>query len=150
MALNREQIREQAAGQHNDQAGMREVNSELAPVPAETLSVSRDQVHQQHCANQMAARKNRQPEATGVSGPPDKHALEIALLGFVNTKVNLGDRTSKNQYHRRSQTNNCQLERRKQINNSTPHVAKTETGSIAGTQRTWIFDLPKPNRARSF
>src|SRR4051812_18685287 len=121
MALNREQIGEQAASQHNDQACMRKVNSELAPVPAETLRVSRDQVHQQHRANQMAAWKNRQPETSGVSGPPDEHALEIALLSFVNTEVNLGYRTSKNQYHRRSQTNNCQLERRKQINNSTPH-----------------------------
>ena len=43
-------------------------------------------------ADQMTAGKNRNPETVALRRPPDEEALEIALLRFPNSEMNLGDR----------------------------------------------------------
>ena len=57
MAFHREEIGKQTAGEHNDEAGVGEMYAELAPGPMETFGVSRDQIDEQHRADEMAARE---------------------------------------------------------------------------------------------
>ena len=57
MTLHREQISEQTASQHDDQSGVREMNAEFPPVPAEAFYVRSDKVNQQHSSDEMAPGK---------------------------------------------------------------------------------------------
>ena len=65
VAGDREQIGGEAAGEHDDEAEVGELDAEFAPGPAEAADVRGDQVHQQHRADQMAAGKHRDAEAAG-------------------------------------------------------------------------------------
>ena len=47
VALDREQVSEESAGEHDDEPGMGQLDSELAPGPTKTAGVRRDQVHEQ-------------------------------------------------------------------------------------------------------
>ena len=122
MALDREQIGEQSAGQHDDEAGVGQMDAELAPAPAETFHMSGDQIDEQDAADQMTAGKNRDAESASFRRPPDKQALEIALLRFVNPEMHLGERPGEDQRHRRGQTGDRQLQRGKEINESVQHL----------------------------
>ena len=57
VAFDREQIGEQTAGEHDDEAGMGEMNAEFAPGPTKTFGVSGDQIDEQHRADEMSARE---------------------------------------------------------------------------------------------
>ena len=85
------------------------MNPQFPPGPAETLYVRRDEVNQQYGANEMASRKNRDPESACFRRPPNEHALEITLLRFVDTEMDLRQGPGKNQRHRRRKTNDCQF-----------------------------------------
>jgi hypothetical protein len=68
-----------------------------------------DEINEQHCANEMTTRENRDLEATSVRWPPHKHALEITLLCVMDPQMNLGQRASEDQCHRRRQTDDRQF-----------------------------------------
>ena len=68
MALNCEKIREQSARQHDNETGVGEMNAQLSPGPAETFCMGSNEIHEQHCANEMTTRENRDLEATTLSG----------------------------------------------------------------------------------
>src|ERR1051326_181722 len=80
VALNREQIREQSAREHDDEPGVGEMNAELPPRPFKPAGVRRDEIDEQNRADQMAPGENRNLESVSFRRPPDEHALEIALL----------------------------------------------------------------------
>ena len=59
VAFNRKQVGKQTAGEHDNQTSMGEMDTELAPRPTKASRMRGDQIDQQHCANEVAARKNR-------------------------------------------------------------------------------------------
>ena len=122
VTLDREQIGEQPAGEHDDQSGVGEMNAEFAPRPAETFYMRGDEVDQQHGADEMAARKNRNVKSAPVRRPPHKHALEITLLRFVDPEMDLRQRARENQRHCRRQANDCQFQRCDQVKEFMQHV----------------------------
>ena len=122
MAFHRKEIGEQTAGEHDDETGMGEMNAELAPGPMETFGVSRDQIDEQHRADEVAPGEDRNLETATLRRPPDEQTLKIALLRFVNAKMNLGNRAGKDERHGRSETNDRQLQRRDKIDKSTQHL----------------------------
>ena len=124
VALDREQIGKQSTGQHDDDAGVGEMDAELLPRPTKTPNVRRDEIHEQDCADQMAAGKNWDLEAVSFRRPPDQHALEIALLRFPDSEMHLRDRAGKNQDHRRTETNNRKLQRSNQVDEFFQHDLK--------------------------
>src|ERR1700759_2191993 len=63
----------------------------------------------------MAARKNRKPQAVTFCRPPDKHALKIALLRFLDSEVHLRKCPSQNQDHPGGQADDGQFERREEV-----------------------------------
>jgi hypothetical protein len=69
----------------------------------------------------MATRKNGNLEAAPVRRPPDKHALEITLLRFVDPEMDLRQRAGKDQCHRRRKTHDRQLQRCKDIDDFVQH-----------------------------
>src|SRR6516165_4415383 len=111
VAFNCEQISKKSAGEHDDQPGMGEMDTEFAPRPTKTFCVRRDQIDQQHSADEMATWKNRNSETTTFCRPPNQPALKITLLCFVNPEMHLRERARENKRHRCSQTNNSQLQR---------------------------------------
>src|SRR5262249_30995504 len=121
-----EKISEKSTRQHDDQPGVREMNTQFAPGPAETFCVRSDEINQQHGTDQMAAGKNRNFEAASFRGPPHKEALEITLLRFMDPEMNLRQRARKNQRHPRRQTDDGQLQRRDEIDKFAQHVFKIE------------------------
>src|SRR6266496_6747411 len=121
MALHREKIREESAGEHDDQPCVGEMNTQLAPGPAETFCMRSDEINEQHGAGEMATRKNRDLEATSFRWPPHEHALKITLLGFVNPEMNLRQCAGKNQRHPCRQTNDRQLQRCKDVDDFAQH-----------------------------
>src|SRR5438552_3686345 len=102
---------------------MGEMNPQFPPAPAETSYVSGDKIDQQHSPDEMATRKNRDLESAPVRRPPDKHALEITLLGFVDPEMDLSQRPGKDQRHRRRKTHDCQLQRCENIDEFAQHVS---------------------------
>ena len=82
-----------------------------------------DKINEQHCADEMAAGKNRNFKTAPFRRPPHEHALEITLLCFVNPEMNLRQRTGKNQRHPRDQTDNRQLQRGNEIDKFAQHGA---------------------------
>ena len=88
------------------------MNSQLAPTPAKTFRVRGDQIDQQHSADEMSARENRNSEAAPFRRPPNQHALEITLLCFMNSEMNLRQRAGENKRHPGRETNDRQLQRR--------------------------------------
>ena len=117
MALDGEEIGEQTAGEHDDEAGVGEMNTEFPPRPAETFRMRRDQINEQDRADEMSARKNREPETATFRRPPDKQTLEITLLRFVNAEMHLRNRPGEDEDHGRGQANDRQLQRRDEIDN---------------------------------
>ena len=87
VALDREQIGEQPTGEHDDQAGVSEMNSQFPPGKPETFYVRGNKINQQHSADEMPARENRDLESPSLRRPPHKHTLEITLLRFLNPEI---------------------------------------------------------------
>ena len=52
---------------------------------------------------------------------PDEEALEVTLLRFPNSQMNLGNRSREDQHHRRDETNDRQLQRRDDGDQSAQH-----------------------------
>jgi hypothetical protein len=69
-----------------------------------------NKINQQHSADEMAARKNRDPEPMSFRRPPHKHALEITLLRLVDPEMHLRQSPGKDQRHRRRETHDRQLQ----------------------------------------
>ena len=88
----------------------------------ETFGVRGDQIDEQHRADEMAAGKNWNLEAATLRRPPDKQALEITLLRFVNAEMNLRKRAGKDEHHGRGQTDDRQLQRRDEIDEFAQHL----------------------------
>ena len=128
MALDREEIGKQTAGEHDDETGVSEMNTEFAPGPAETFRVRRDQIDEQDCADEMSAGKNRNLETATFRRPPDEQTLEIALLRFVNAEMHLRDCAGEDEDHGRGQTNDRQLQRRDKIDNLAQHYSLKPDG----------------------
>src|SRR5437762_2613925 len=105
VALDREKIGEQSSREHDDQSRVSEMNPKLAPGPLKTFRVRREQIDEQDCANEMAARENRNLKTVSFRRPPDEKALEITLLRFPNSQMHLGNRSRENQHHSRDQAN---------------------------------------------
>lgn len=122
MTLDREQVGEQAAGQHDDQSCMGEMNAKFPPGPAKPFGMRRDQIHQQDRTNKMTARKDRYLPAVTIRWPPYEEALEVALLRFVDSEMNLRQCAGKNKHHGNGETRNRQLERRDEIEKSAQHL----------------------------
>ncbi len=99
-----EQIGGEAAGEHDDEAEVDELDAEFAPGPTEAADVRGDQIHQQHRADQVAAGKHRDAEAAGGRGPPDEPALEILFLDEIQAEAHLRQGSGKDQHQRRGQT----------------------------------------------
>jgi hypothetical protein len=53
---------------------------------------------------QMTPGENRNPKTVSLRRPPNEETLEVALLCFVNSKVNLCDRSGENEQNGRCQT----------------------------------------------
>ena len=70
----------------------------------------------------MATRKNGDLESASVRRPPNKHALEITLLRFVDPEMDLRQRPGKDQRHRRRKTHDRQLQRCKDVDEFAKHV----------------------------
>jgi len=118
VTFDREQIGEQPASEHDDQSSVGQMNSEFAPAPFEPFHVRGNQVNQQDRTDQMATRKNGDFESGGFGRPPYKQTLKIALLRFMNPEMNLGQRPGEDQNHSSRQTDDRQLQRGNQINES--------------------------------
>jgi hypothetical protein len=110
VALDCKQVGEQPAGEHDDQPGVREMNSQFPPGKPETFYVRRNKINQQHSADEMPARKNGDLESASVRRPPDEHALEITLLRFVDPEMDLRQRAGKDQRHPCRKTHDRQLQ----------------------------------------
>ena len=105
MALDREEIGKQTTSEHDDETGMREMNTEFLPRPAETFRMRRDQIDEQDCADQMSTGKNRELEtATFPARRQTNKSLEITLLRFVDAEMHLRNRAGENEDHGRGQT----------------------------------------------
>ena len=122
MALDREQIGEQPASQHDDEASMRQMNAEFSPGQTKTLQMRSDKVNKQHRADEMPAGKNRNFETATFRWPPNKQALKITLLRFVNAEMNLSEGAREDEHDRCGKTDDRQLQRCKEINQSVPHL----------------------------
>ena len=134
MALDREQIGEQTARQHDDESGVSQMNAEFAPGPAKTFPVRSDQINQQHRTDEMPAGKNRNFEAATFRRPPNEQALEIALLRFVNAEMDLRERAGEDEHHGRDEADDRQLQRGDQVDKISHHVFKL--GRPKQTSRT--------------
>ena len=117
-----EQIGEEAASEHDDEAGVGQMNAEFAPGPAKTFRMRRDQINQQYCADKMATRKNGKFYAAAFCWPPNKETLEVTLLRFVNAEVNLREGPRENEGHPRGQTDDGQLQGCDEINKLIQHL----------------------------
>ncbi len=99
-AFDREQVGHQAAGQHDDQSRVGELDARLAPGPAEPPDVGRNEVEQQDPADEMAAGKNRNPEPVAANRrPPHEKALEVLHLDDLNPQFHLCQGPGKYQNH---------------------------------------------------
>jgi hypothetical protein len=126
VALHCEKIREESAREHDNEAGVGEMNAQFSPGPAETFCMRSDEINEQHSADEMATGENRDLEPASFRWPPHEHALEITLLRFVDPEMNLRQCASKNQRHTRRQTNDRQLQGRNKIDGFAQHVPKIE------------------------
>ena len=63
MTLDREQVGEEAAREHDDQTGMSEMNPEFAPGPVKTFRMRRHEIDEQHRTDEMPAGEDRNFEA---------------------------------------------------------------------------------------
>src|SRR5262245_24048284 len=97
------------------------MNAKFPPSPAESFGMCRNEIHEQDGPDEMASRENGNYKST-IGWPPYKEALEITLLGFMNSEVNLRERAGENQHHGRYQADDRQLQRCQQINESAPHL----------------------------
>ena len=98
------------------------MNAKFSPGKTKTLQMRSDKVNKQHCADEMPAWENRNFKAATFRRPPNKQALEIALLRFVNAEMNLSDRAREDEHHRSGEAYDRQLQRCKEINQSAPHL----------------------------
>jgi hypothetical protein len=105
---------------------MREMNPQFPPSPPETFQVGSDQIDQQNSPDEMATWKNWDLESAPFRRPPDKHALEIPLLRFVNSEMNLSQCPGKDQRHSRRKTHNRQLQGCNDVDEFAQHVPKTQ------------------------
>src|SRR5205809_5202535 len=87
----------------------------------------------------MATRKNRDLESAPVRRPPDKHALKITLLRFVDPEMDLCQGPGKDQRHRRRKTHDCQLQRCENIDEFAQHVFQNRTDSMNFTKVAFSF-----------
>src|SRR6516162_10237092 len=108
VAFDCEQIGEEAAGEHDDEAGVRQMDTKFTPSPAKTFRMRRDQINQQHRADEMATRENGKFHAPTLCWPPNEETLEVTLLRFVNAEVHLRQCTGENECHPRRQTDDRQ------------------------------------------
>src|SRR4029077_11448665 len=98
------------------------MNTKFPPSPAESFGMCRNEIDEQDGPDEMAARENGNPESPTLRWPPYKEALEITLLGCMNSEVNLRECPGENQHHGRRQADDRQLQRCQQINESAPHL----------------------------
>ena len=112
VALNREEIGKQTACEHDNESGVSEMNSEFFPSPTKTFRVGRDEIHQQDRADEMAAWENWNFKTRTFRRPPNQQALEITLLRFMNSEMNLRQRACENERHSRREADDRQLQRR--------------------------------------
>jgi hypothetical protein len=108
----------------------------------------RDEINEQHCADEMAAGKNRNLEAATFRRPPHEHALKISLLRFMDPEMNLSKRARKNEGHPRCQTNDRQLERRDEIDRFAEHDFKIEL--TLQTLQSLAFPFQRRRLGQSF
>src|SRR6266550_2655708 len=104
------------------------MNPQFPPAPAEAFYVRGDEIDQQDSPDEMATRKNRDLESAPVRRPPDKHALKITLLRFVDPEMNLRQSPGKDQRHRRHKTHDRQLQRCENIDDFAQHVFLKSNG----------------------
>ena len=134
VTFDREEIGKKTAGKHDDETRVREMNAEFPPRPTETLRVRGDQIDQQDRADEMSAGKNRNLETAAFRRPPDKQALKVTLLRFVNTEMNLRERAGEDEHHRRGEADDRQLQRRDKIDKFAQHLFRIgRTGEISRT-----------------
>src|SRR4029453_17672568 len=98
------------------------MNAKFPPGQMKTLQMRSDKVNKQHCADKMPAGENRNFEAATFRRPPNKQALEITLLRFVNAEMNLSERAREDEHHRCGKADDRELQRCKEINHSAPHL----------------------------
>jgi len=99
-----EQVGEEAAGEHDDQTGVGQMDAEFAPRPPETFRMRRDQINQQHRTDEVATGENGKFYAPTFCWPPNEEALEVTLLRFVNPQMHLRQCARENECHPRCQT----------------------------------------------
>ena len=139
-ALDRKPIGEKHSREQDDEPGVRELDAELAPRPAEPAHMRRDEVDQQHRAEQVAARKYRDFQPGRPGGPPDKQALEITVLDLVDPEIHLRHRPDEDQHDRQRKADHGELERRNKIKNPVPHFDQGCNGLASSVSR--IFRKP--------
>ena len=81
-----------------------------------------DKINKQHRPDEMPPGENRDLKTTTFRWPPNEQALEITLLRFVDAEMNLGERTREDKHHRCGKTDDGQLQRCKEINQSVSHL----------------------------
>ena len=121
MTLDREKIGKEAAGEHDNETGVGQMDAEFAPGPAKTFRMRRDQINQQHCTDEVAAGENGKFYAPTFRWPPNKEALEVTLLRLVNPEMNLRQCARENECHPRGQTDDGQFQRGDEIEEFIQH-----------------------------
>jgi len=110
VAFDSKKIGKKPAGQHNDEAGMSQMDSKFLPGPAKATGMSGDKVKQKNGSDEVAAGEDGYPETVRVGWPPNEKALKIPFLYLMNVDVDLRKSPGQNQHHSGGQTDNGQLE----------------------------------------
>ena len=124
MTLDRKEVGEEAAREHDDQTGVREMNPEFAPGPVKAFRMRRHEIDEQHRTDEMTAREDRDFEAATVRWPPDKQALKVTFLRLMNAQMNLGKRAREDEHHRGGKADHRQFQRREEIKQTVLHLVR--------------------------
>lgn len=110
------------------------------------------QIDEEYRSDQMTSRKDGDPESLGIGGPPDNEAVEIDSLHLGDSGIHLSQGADENQYYRRRQADDGELQRGEKINKTVEHAdqrfLRDEAAPIAGISQRRVSEIPRARWGR--